>query len=513
MNLLLEIVIWLIVVAFKFITWLLKAVAGLPQSSSKPKKAPRPRQTKKIAQTPRPRQSRDENLAARLVAIRQRSEKIAQSIVRDRANEKFGPVIKQIGERAHKAAAGLAQTTTQAKANRVASRSSFVLDQLEVFITHRQQDGLRRDLGDADALVNACYRPFVDFACVNRVSLTRAVPFTLLTAFDLAIWIELVSFGLLPIFLPPQFFHRLAWWPALAHEIGHAVFASGGEVDEKLRDQLGLPEEELGTYPLQVVNDRVDPSELHRVVGGWFEEIFSDIFGTLMLGPAYCHTMVELFAPHEPSTTGLSEVQLDDTQTAYDVHPPRHLRVLTCCHVLRLAGQEQAADSILETWRRRRGEVSDFGFPTVVGLVAIPTSAMTQIVFALVTRMYRQPLDAFDGHPLASIPSLDYGPAASAAADSIADRLLLRRPVRSSDARAVISGAILAWKQEPDRESEFLERARIAVVGEAEWAEKTSTSKSYAHSQRSPGSELRDAFLTHLVLAPPKGLRKARRSP
>ena len=43
----------------------------------------------------------------------------------------------------------------------------------------------------------------------------------------------------------PDFFERAAWWPAIAHEIGHDFLAAVPELDGRLRAQLGLVNERI----------------------------------------------------------------------------------------------------------------------------------------------------------------------------------------------------------------------------------------------------------------------------
>src|SRR5690606_2595402 len=114
-----------------------------------------------------------------------------------------------------------------------------------------------------------------------------AVPVTELGHYDLATWTAFVPTGFAPIFLPRDFFERAAWWPAIAHEIAHDFLAAAEGVEARMREQLGLPAEPDGARPLAFADGGITMFELRRVFGGWFEEIFADVFGVLMMGPAY----------------------------------------------------------------------------------------------------------------------------------------------------------------------------------------------------------------------------------
>src|SRR5690606_7621401 len=103
---------------------------------------------------------------------------------------------------------------------------ALVHSTIEVFIAQRRDPRLRHRLGDVDALADACYRPLIDFARASRIPLRSAAPAAMLGSFDLAIWTGFRPTGLAPLFLPPDFFERLAHWPAVAHEIAHDFLAA-----------------------------------------------------------------------------------------------------------------------------------------------------------------------------------------------------------------------------------------------------------------------------------------------
>ena len=101
----------------------------------------------------------------------------------------------------------------------------MVVDEVALLVQQRQDPTLRAELGDADALAEACYAPIIEFARTRGLALTcsgrdRAGDF------DLGIWTGFIPTPIAPIFLPTDFFARAAWWPAIAHEIGHDFLAS-----------------------------------------------------------------------------------------------------------------------------------------------------------------------------------------------------------------------------------------------------------------------------------------------
>lgn len=380
-----------------------------------------------------------------------------------------------------------------------------VRDAVAALIEQRRTRGLREALGDADALARACYEPILDFAGANRIAITTADPVTLLTRFDLGIWVGFIPTGVAPIFLPPQFFSDIRWWPAIGHEIGHDFFAAARGVDVRLRQELGLPSEAVGTRPL-VVRGGMKIHEVLRVFGGFFEEIFCDVVGTMMFGPAYGYTMLELFAePKEPER--VVTVAVDPSGTRYGTHPPRQLRVKLAAQVLDLMGEDQAAREIMAEWTLLHGEPREIVIPTMGGAIGVPIQIMERFACELVEHLYQQGTTALDGHPLAAIPGLDYGPHEAAESRRARDALLAGKVPAQQRSRAVIAGAVLAWRAARGRQAEIIALARRAIVGVSETREDT-----YAQRLR-PGMgkrELREAFLLHTMLAPPLSLRRMR---
>jgi hypothetical protein len=144
--------------------------------------------------------------------------------------------------------------------------------------------------------------------------------------------------------------------------------------------------------------------------------------------------------------------------------------------------------------------------------VAIPTDPLFEILETIALRLYEEPLRAFDVHNLAAIPGLDFGPHEEQEALRSCRELLSGRVPARREPRAIITGAILAWKQARSRESEFLNNARAAIVGVTEWAERSQRSQPHAQSTTplSWQAEARRAFLAHTIFAPPKALQRSR---
>lgn len=407
-----------------------------------------------------------------------------------------------------------ADRTTPTAARARLAELSMIMDATEWLIAQRRSPHLRRALGDADALAQACYQPVLDFARTNRLALASADPVALLTPFDMGIWVGFAPTGVAPLFLPPRFFDDIRWWPAVAHEIGHDFLVATPGSDAGLRDQLGLPSEAAGARLIDHLHGGLSLGELVRIHGAWFEEIFCDLFGTMMMGPAYGYTMVALFArPDAPES--VATVRLAPNGYSYDLHPPRHLRVLLCARALRLLGEHQAADELLAEWTAIHGEQPVLWVPTVERAIGVPMEIMEQIGDKIVTALHGEGMIALDGHALSDIPGLAYGPHRAAETRRACNALLAGRAPTGQQARAVVAGAVLAWREAPERAAAIMVLARQAIVGVTETRVDAYSAVGNARDMSwSSGSDLgsresqRQALILHTLLAPPPSVRR-----
>ena len=413
---------------------------------------------------------------------------------------------------------------------------SMVRTEVEEQLRQRKDPALLPMLGDADALAEACYRPIVQFAESADLPLAAAHPVVRLSEVDLSIWTGFAPTSIAPIFLPQDFFNRLAWWPAVTHEIGHSFLVSVQGLRDRLGEELELPSEEVGAFPLTLSADGgLSQSELWRVHGVWFEELFCDVFGTLMCGPAYGLTMIELFAAKEDPREVLV-VPPEGPGGRYGVHPPRHLRVHVVAWVLEMAGFSRDAKALLSAWHQRCGLPEDgpegqtdtpLLFWTHAGYIYVPWAAVRPYTQQLVESLYRGPLHSLKGHGLRDVPGLDYGPNLHSQAQRAKAQLLNGQVPSVRDARAVISGAVLAWVERPELEPQLLQRARgaIAAVGTFErapdvfdrnaggFAEATVAVKGASRTgvvEISPDA-VADALLLREILERPKAMQRGAR--
>jgi hypothetical protein len=451
-------------------------------------------------------------LAMRLSALVAEAEKIALGAAVARATHRFAVAIDGFVVPHGQALARevrLGSGPIAAELRLAASTLELVLGQIEVFIGQRRSPVRMANLGDADALATSCYQPLMDFARAEGLRLTSAEPVTEMGPYDIATWTGFLPTGLAPIYLTPDFFDRVAWWPTLAHEIAHDFFAACVGVEDGLRRQLRLASEEAGRRPLSVSQGGISLYEIGRIFAGWFEEIFCDVVGTLMLGEAYVQSMIDLFAPRSGNLLAVTQVAIDDTGRAYDLHPPEHLRVLLGAHALECIGQRRGAEKVRARWLERCGGAPEaLLFPTRIGRIAVPIAPILGVGIDLVTRLLEEQLSALAGYRLSDIPGVDFGPHEEADVRRVAEDLQEGRVPRLTRARPVIAGAVLAALADPAAEPAILTLARRAIpaVGTAEHGPDAYDQPALAIAATLDPAAAREAFLLHTILSPPPGL-------
>jgi hypothetical protein len=458
------------------------------------------------------------NGLARLGGLSERAAKLAEAAQRDRAIRRFADALTGFVPRE------IARARAEVQAGKGAAEATgaieLVLDEIELLMEQRKNPELLPELGDADAFADACYAPVIAFARAEGLPLTSGFPATQLADIDLAIWTGFIPTSVAPIFLSSDFFSSARRWPAIAHEIGHDFLASIDGLEPSLRRQLNLPGVRIGARPLTLETDGIQSSELTRVFGAWFEEIFCDVFGTLMCGPAYVTTMSACFAAKDDPQEVLV-VSTDATGISYDTHPPPHLRVLVGCMVLDRAGFHAEAIELRKRWEARHaGAALDYLlFPVAGSWLALPSAPFMSIAGGLLERLYVGPLDALSGFGLQDVSGIDYGPHEHQEALRARDALLSGLVPKVRDARAVIAGAVLATERQPDREPQILMRARAAIqaVGTSE-----RRIDAYTLAQGKEGSVVgagqvdrgtaMEALVLREILLPPRALRGRRRA-
>ncbi|WP_437284918.1 hypothetical protein [Sorangium sp. So ce406] len=463
-----------------------------------------------------PDEARQRAALLRLGELDRSAAALGESVRHERANRRFADALTRFVPEEIARARAAAEAGAPARAVEVAADDiELVLGEIAVLARQRRDPSLLAELGDADALAEACYAPVIAFARAEGLPLRSGFPATQLTPFDLAIWTGFIPTSIAPIFLPADFFATPLRWPALAHEIGHDFLASIDDLEPALRRELGLPDAGARPRSLALDDSDVPSSELRRVFGAWFEEIFCDVFGTLMFGPAYVLTMSELFFQEGEPYASLA-VHRDVTGARYDEHPPPHLRVLIGCMVLERVGLGESARGLREAWARRHAEVSldHLIWPVRGAWIPLPLQPCAEMAASIVERLYAGPLLALSGFGLQDISGLDHGPHEHQEALRARDALLAGRVPAVRDARALLAGAVLAAHWAPERALAILTRARAAIpaLGTGE-----RRPDAFAPARGASGAPLdrravTEALLFREILLPPRALRGRRRA-
>ncbi|MEE8410752.1 MAG: hypothetical protein V3T05_14220 [Myxococcota bacterium] len=430
-----------------------------------------------------------QQLEQRLDRVRQRANTMERTFVLEMANRRLvHPVEVYIPELLGHARAELVEAPAGSmellpkarsgldRAGRILDEAEGLLEVIEYLALQRRDPDLAAALGDADQLAEACYRPVLTFAQAEGLEITSNHPIVSLGRFDLQIWTGLIPTSLAPIFLPTDFFSRVAWWPALTHEIGHDFYASVDGFDGALRQDLRLPSAVSGAQLIRSPNQSLELSDIEAMYGVWLEEIFCDVFGTLMTGPAYVAAMLELFRADDDPGMVVSVLQTGDATPAYDPHPPRHLRLHINVALLGEMGLHTDAADLLREWNEMHqldGEPIDFLLvPTLAGTASISLEPFVQVGRRIAQRLYDGPLHALKGRGLRAISGLDYGPHRHNETLRARNAFLDGAVPSVRDPRSVIAGAVLAARQAPDREASIMRLARqtIPALGTTERA-------------------------------------------
>ncbi len=315
-------------------------------------------------------------------------------------------------------------------------------------------------LGDADRVAEACYRPIIDFTVAQNVPHATSTPVSVIGRWDLSIITTLRRAPIAVLRLPPSFRTSLLAWPAIAHEVARDTFNSVDGLEASLRARLGLPTQM--PLPWSIASAR--PELLHPLYGAWLEEIFADVFGVSMMGPAYVESMTRIFAnPGQP----------DQARAAYanggqlGPHPPPSLRVALGCRVLDYLGLFQEADAYRERWQAMHGPDHVAYIPLQSGnWAAVPHQALFEVGAAIVDMLTGESWPALSGFRLIDIPGLAYQHGEHAAVKRFMPQLAAGKGVRG-DARLVIAAGVLATAQAADgaASQRILRAVRLSIDG------------------------------------------------
>ena len=311
-------------------------------------------------------------------------------------------------------------------------------------------------LGDADAFAAACYDPVIAFARSENVPLHTMTPITV-QAQQMSIIIDLRGASVAPLRVPQGFANNLWWWPAIAHEVAHDLYYSVNNLDMRLHERLRLPTSAHVTNNI----DELDHYALRQYFGPWLSEIFADVIGTMMLGPAYMITMSRLFRNTESPKQILAVKAIEWT---IDSHPPRHLRMFISYKVLHYLGQHDEADDIWEEWSAAHGNPEELYVLIGERWAAVPLKVFADLVEPLLAQLLKDQWPELGGFHLIDIPGLTYLHAEHAKTQAMAKRLQNGKHAHG-DPRLIIAAAVLAATSNEALHDQIMNLAHASIIG------------------------------------------------
>ena len=333
---------------------------------------------------------------------------------------------------------------------------------LRYMATMAQQRSYDRSsfLDDADTLADACYAPILELARAQGLKLKTSEPVSVSGDWELSIVPRFASTRVAPLRLPAGFERSLWLWPAIAHEVAHDFFYSLDSIERELYTRLGLPR----SVDVPGSERELDPGWLRRLFGAWLPEIFADLLGTLMLGPAYVETMRRAFGnPGSPQRT--AAILQDGGRI--DAHPPERLRVYMATQVLHHLGRHEEADEIWERWESDHPGVAFYFLPLGGEWVGLSDEALHGVAGSIVETLLQRPWPELAGFRLLNIPGLAYLHAEHAEVERLMKPLAEGERVHA-DPRWIVAASVLAAMAQPTLHDTILEAARLSIQGMSE---------------------------------------------
>ncbi|MEO6954644.1 MAG: hypothetical protein ABI321_22790 [Polyangia bacterium] len=423
-----------------------------------------------------------------------------------RNTRRFAPTLDGVIARAEKLASKLRIDSNMTVEQRLRLDGDESLRAIVRDLVEERRGSLAGLLDDTDALANASYAPIVEYCKQRDIALTSDRAATAIDGDKLFFMSIDDPAGLATIVLPSSFSTEISTWPAIAHEIAHDFFRSVGGLPQQLRAQLALG---TNVALLGPEDGKASVGTIaERAVAAWMEELFADAFGTMMLGPAYLHTMMRSFAsPDEPERALAMAYEGEKKRPVYEAHPPGHVRVVAGCRLLGRMGYGKEADALEATWRKLHGNPTSVYSALADGRwVRVPEDVVLDRAAEVGTSLYMQGLDCLRGQPLRSVAGLDFGPREHEQARRIGDRLAAGRPIDVKDPRLLVAGAVLGTVAMPKRAASIYALARNAIEGVDEPEAELALRDDVAGFEVGPAAA-REAFLAGVLLGPPVSRR------
>lgn len=442
-----------------------KEQAGSPQP--KPAKAKSRKRKQRTAPTPRPqataRPTEPDVLATALAQVEKLKTQATRSLARAQGDPRLSRLVPALREdllarlnAVDRSLHGSPTLSTIVQESSVIRGLDALLRYLDTMAQQRTS-GTSTFVADADAIADAWYTPLLEFSRAQRLALTTSQPVVVTGDWDLSIVPRFASTRVAPLRLPSGFGRSLWRWPALAHEVAHDFYFSLEPLDRELHARLRLPHEvELPTSPREI-----DAAWLRQLFGPWLPEVFADVMGTLMTGPAYVETMRRAFRnPGSPQQTGAI---LQDN-ALIDAHPPARLRLYMATRVLHHLGRHEEADALWEQWEADHDDVTLYYLPLGGQWLGLADEALHSIADSVIDSLVQRPWPELDGYHLRDIPGLAYLQAEHAEVGRLSINLA-RGDTVHADPRWIVAAAVLAAAEQPALHDQILEAAKRSIVG------------------------------------------------
>lgn len=453
-----------------------------PGRRQRPAPAPAPAQAK----AKRPKEADFLEAARKRVArLKQETSRLLLKAQTDRRLERLAPALREdLLDRIENVERSLSGTPTASTLVQDTAIIQGLEELLRYLNTMAQQrtSGRSSFLADADALADACYAPLLELARIQGLDLRTSQPVSVTGEWNLSIVPRFASTRVAPLRLPAGFETSLWRWPAIAHEVAHDFFFSLENLERDLRARLGLPNRvEVPTSEMELQG-----GWLRGLFGAWLPEVFADVLGTVMLGPAYVETMVRVFRkPASPQRTAA----IFQDGGLIDEHPPERLRVYIATRVLHHLGRHDEADELWERWELDHPDVRFYYLPLGGDWVGLSDETLHGIADSMVDVLVQRPWPELEGFRLLSIPGLAYLHAEHATVERLIDPLAEGRTV-DADPRWIMAAAVLAAKAQPALHDEVLAAARRSIRGVVEEAKPAQSARAPRRPTGTVGAQL-----------------------
>lgn len=315
----------------------------------------------------------------------------------------------------------------------------------------------RSALTQADQMADDCYAPLIEFARAQGLGLTTSQPVPLSGDWSWSITPRLASTRVAPLRLPSDFEHSLWRWPSIAAEVGRDFYYSLRNLEEDLHDRLGLP------YELEVPSSdaEVDGRWLAQLFGVWLPEIFSDLIGAFLLGPAYVEMLRR--SHRNPGSPQRTAAVFRDGRLI-DEKPPARLRIYMGVRVLHHLGRHHEADLLWEQWEAEHRDVDLYFVPIGGQWAGLSDQALHSLADTMIDTLAVSPWPELEGFQLMNIPGLAYLHADHAEVEGLM-QVLARGGTARADSRRIIAAAVLAAAAQPTLHDSILDAARRSIGG------------------------------------------------